>query len=272
MAKDILRYYLNDIDKFNLLTAEEEKDLALKTKNGDEEARKKLIRGNLRLVKSIALKYVNNGIPLNDLIGEGNIGLIRAVDRFDVNRGVKFSTYAVWWIKQFILRKIGTGRNVVSFPVNICDDYKKFKHVLNTMTQDLGRTPTPKEIVKKLKKRKDKVLRLFNLFKDDECLDDIIGTFKEIEYIGVQTLTEHDYAIIAGDQKNFIDKLLKILNPREKAVVKMRFALNSQEMTLNQIANKFHLTRERIRQIEKKAIEKMQKVVKKMNMEKRDLI
>src|SRR3989441_1707781 len=258
---DSLRLYLREISRISLLTASKEAVLAERAEQGDKEARNQLIEANLRLVVSIAKKYVGQGLSLEDLIGEGNIGLIRAVTKFDYRKGFRFSTYATWWIKQAITRAILEGTRVVRLPVYIMEEVMRVKRMTRQLYQELGREPTSEIIGQRLGMTADRVSELliwaekvFSLDaplseEEENTLGDIIEDTRErgpMEITDQQLLREE------------IRKVLGQLTTRERQVIELRFGLvDDHDHTLEEVGKRLKVTRERVRQIEERAIRKL---------------
>ena len=258
---DSLRLYLREISRISLLTASRESYLAEHVEMGDKDARNQLIEANLRLVVSIAKKYVGQGLSLEDLIGEGNIGLIRAVTKFDYRKGFRFSTYATWWIKQAITRAILEGTRVVRLPVYIMEEVMRVKRMMRQLYQELGREPTPEMIGQRLGMTADRVSELliwaekvFSLDaplseEEENTLGDII---EDIRDRGPMEITEQQLL------REEIRKVLDQLTVRERQVIELRFGLvDDHDHTLEEVGKKLKVTRERVRQIEERAIRKL---------------
>ncbi len=258
---DSLRLYLREIARIPLLNAAKEVTLAQQAERGEKEARDHLIEANLRLVVSIAKKYVGQGLSLEDLIGEGNIGLIRAVTKFDYKKGFRFSTYATWWIKQAITRSILEGTRVVRLPVYIMEEVMRVKRTTRQLYQEMGRDPTPENIGERLNMSADRVNELliwaekvFSLDaplseEEENTLGDIIEDVRER---GPSELTEQHLL------REEIRKVLNQLTLRERQVIELRFGLvDDHDHTLEEVGKKLKVTRERVRQIEERAIRKL---------------
>jgi len=258
---DSLRLYLREIARIPLLNAAKEVTLAQQAERGEKEARDHLIEANLRLVVSIAKKYVGQGLSLEDLIGEGNIGLIRAVTKFDYKKGFRFSTYATWWIKQAITRSILEGTRVVRLPVYIMEEVMRVKRTTRQLYQEMGRDPTPENIGEHLNMSADRVNELliwaekvFSLDaplseEEENTLGDIIEDVRER---GPSELTEQHLL------REEIRKVLNQLTLRERQVIELRFGLvDDHDHTLEEVGKKLKVTRERVRQIEERAIRKL---------------
>lgn len=264
---DPIKVYLKEIKDIPLLTAQDEIDLARRIQKGDKSARDNMIRANLRLVISIAKRYTNLGIPLSDLIEEGNIGLMRGVDKFDPDKGFRFSTYAAWWIKQGISRAIIDQGKMIRVPVYLNEEIMKYRKAVETLTHQLRRRPGHAEIARKLKVSIDKVRELDGAIAKMFSLDAPLGEDGEGR---VRDVIE-DENMIAPDEtvELFLNKerarsILDSLDERERVIIEMRFGLGEdvEQHTLSQIAKTLDISRERVRQIEELAIEKLKKVLK----------
>lgn len=261
-----IKAYLKDVRPIPLLTAQEEIDLAKRIQKGDKKARDQMIRSNLRLVISIAKRYSNLGVPLSDLIEEGNIGLMKSVDKFDPNRGFRFSTYAAWWIKQGISRAIIDQGKMIRVPVYMNEEILKYKKAIEEMTHKLKRKPRLGEIAKKLQVPVDKIKELEGSIAKMSSLDAPIGEDGDGQ---VKDIIE-DESMIAPDEQLeiFFNKerarmILNSLSERERKIIEMRFGLGDGEMyTLAEIAEKLGVSRERVRQLEEATIKKLRLVIK----------
>ena len=269
---EALKTYLKEIRNIPLLTAKEEIQLSRKIKKGDEQARKKMIRSNLRLVISIAKRYIHLGIPFLDLIEEGNLGLMKAVERFDSRKGYRFSTYAGWWIKQGITRSIAEQGKLIRTPVYMNELISKWKKTKERLSQKLKRIPQDEEIAKKMRIPKDKMVQInFWLSAKTSSLEAPIGDEEESQ---VSDLVE-DLAAVPPDaeiehflDKERIDSLLDIMTARERQVLDMRFGLiDGKTHTLAEVAHKLGVSRERVRQIEEEALGKLKRFVKQQEKE-----
>src|SRR2546422_2147576 len=258
---DSLRLYLREISRISLLTASREAVLAERAEQGDKEARNQLIEANLRLVVSIAKKYVGQGLSLEDLIGEGNIGLIRAVTKFDYRKGFRFSTYATWWIKQAITRAILEGTRVVRLPVYIMEEVMRVKRMTRQLYQELGREPTSENIGERLGMTPERVNELMiwaeKVFALDAPLSD-----EEENTLGDIIEDTHDRGPVEKTDRQLlheeIRKVLGQLTLRERQVIELRFGLlDDHDHTLEEVGKKLKVTRERVRQIEERAIRKL---------------
>jgi len=263
---EALRTYLKEIKHIPLLTAEDEVRLNRKVKKGDEQARKQMIRSNLRLVINIAKRYMHLGTPFLDLIEEGNLGLMKAVDKFDARKGYRFSTYAAWWIKQGITRSISEQGRMIRVPVYMSDLIAKWKKKKEQLSQKLKRIPTDEEIAKRIKITKDKTEQInFWMATTTSSLEAPIGGDNEgqvSDLIEDQTSVPPDAKIEHLLDKERISNLLDMMNKREKQILDMRFGLaDSRPHTLAEVANKLGVSRERIRQIEEAALRKLRKFV-----------
>ncbi len=258
---DHVKMYLKEIGKVNLLDAEQETELAKRMAEGDEEAKKKLAEANLRLVVSIAKRYVGRGMLFLDLIQEGNLGLIKAVDKFDYTKGYKFSTYATWWIRQAITRAIADQARTIRIPVHMVETINKLVRVSRQLVQELGREPTPEELSKELNMPLDKVREISKISQEPVSLETPIGE-EEDSHLG--DFIPDDDAPAPADAASFVllkeqlVEVLKTLTPREEKVLKLRFGLDDgRQRTLEEVGKEFNVTRERIRQIEAKALRKL---------------
>jgi RNA polymerase primary sigma factor len=262
---EALKSYLKEVRHIPLLTAQEEIDLSKRIKKGDEHARKKMIRSNLRLVINIAKRYTHLGIPLLDLIEEGNLGLMKAVERFDPHRGFRFSTYAAWWIKQGITRSITEQGKIIRVPVYMNDLIARWKKTKERLSQKLKRPPTDKEISKKLKLNRDKVDHInFWMSTSTSSLEAPIGEDSESQIsdlIEDESAVSPDASIEHIMDKERITGLLENMNDRERQVLDMRFGLTGSKKanTLAEVADKLGVSRERVRQIEEAALKKLRK-------------
>ena len=258
---DPVRMYLKEIGRVGLLTAEEEVDLAKRMEQGDEEAQKKLAEANLRLVVSIAKRYVGRGMLFLDLIQEGNLGLIKAVEKFDYNKGYKFSTYATWWIRQAITRAIADQARTIRIPVHMVETINKLVRVSRQLLQSLGREPLPEEIAKEMDISEDRVREIMKIAQEPVSLETPIGE-EEDSHLG--DFIEDQDAPAPADAASFmllkeqLEEVLDTLTPREERVLRLRFGLDDgRSRTLEEVGQSFGVTRERIRQIEAKALRKL---------------
>ncbi len=260
-TEDPVRMYLKEIGNVPLLSGEEEIELAKRVEQGDEEAKKKLTEANLRLVVSIAKKYVGRGMPFLDLIQEGNMGLMKAVDKFDYTKGYKFSTYATWWIRQAITRGIADTGRTIRVPVHMVETINKTLRMSRTLLQELGREPTPEEVAERLNVPVSRVREVLKISRDPVSLDTPIGE-EDDSHLG--DFIEDDTALSPADSAAFsmlreeLNNALESLTERERQVIILRFGLeDGRARTLEEVGKEFNVTRERIRQIEAKALRKL---------------
>lgn len=261
IANDSIRLYLCEIGKVPLLVAKEEIELAKRIKKGDQQAKKQLAEANLRLVVSIAKKYIGRGLSFLDLIQEGNIGLFRAVEKFDADRGFKFSTYATWWIRQAITRAIADQARTIRIPVHMVETINKLTHAQRRLVQELGREPLVEELAAEMDMDVKKVRHILKISQDIVSLEAPVGT-EEDSKLG--DFIEDDDALSPAEATNRqlikenIHEMLQYLSPRERKIVEMRFGLkDGVGHTLEEVGHEFGVTRERIRQIEAKVLQKM---------------
>ncbi len=258
---DPVRMYLKEIGKVPLLSNTEETELAQKMSEGDLEAKQRLAEANLRLVVSIAKRYVGRGMLFLDLIQEGNLGLIKAVEKFDYTKGYKFSTYATWWIRQAITRAIADQARTIRIPVHMVETINKLIRVTRQLVQELGRDPLPEEIAKELNMPIDKVGEIMKIAQEPVSLETPIGE-EEDSHLGDfiqdnETPAPQDAATFRLLKEQLVD-VLSTLTPREEKVLRLRFGLdNGRARTLEEVGKEFNVTRERIRQIEAKALRKL---------------
>ena len=258
---DPVKMYLKEIGRVPLLSAEEEVELAIKMQNGDIEARKKLSEANLRLVVSIAKRYVGRGMLFLDLIQEGNLGLIRAVEKFDYTKGYKFSTYATWWIRQAITRAIADQARIIRIPVHMVETINKIVRIERQLVQELGRTPTANEIAAEAGMSVEKIHEIMKIAQEPVSLETPIGK-EEDSHLG-DFIPDEDAPAPADAAsrellKETISEVLFTLTPREEKVLRLRFGLvDGRPRTLEEVGDEFGVTRERIRQIEAKALRKL---------------
>ena len=258
---DPVRMYLKEIGKVSLLTADEERELAIRMEQGDEEAKKKLCESNLRLVVSIAKRYLNRGLSFLDLIQEGNLGLIKAVDKFDYTKGYKFSTYATWWIRQAITRSIADQARTIRIPVHMVETINKLIRISRQLLQEYGREPTSEEIAKEMGITVEKVREIKKISQDPVSLETPIGE-EEDSHLG-DFIPDDDVpapvdAAAYSMLKEQLMEVLDTLSDREKKVLMLRFGLeDGRPRTLEEVGKEFNVTRERIRQIEAKALRKL---------------
>lgn len=261
-SSDPVRMYLKEIGRIPLLTREEEIRLAQKAESGDLRAKEKLTSSNLRLVVSIAKKYIGRGMTFLDLIQEGNKGLIRAVEKYDWTKGFKFSTYATWWIRQAITRAIADQARTIRIPVHMVETINKLMRNSRKLMQELGREPTPEEVGKVMEMDPDKVREILKISQNTTSLENPVGDSEDDSVLGDFIADDRQVspyeATSAQMLRENIDEVLGALSDRESRVLKMRFGLNGgKAMTLEEVGQKFGVTRERIRQIEAKALRKL---------------
>jgi RNA polymerase primary sigma factor len=258
---DPVRMYLKEIGRVPLLSPEEEVQLAKRMEEGDEEAKRRLAEANLRLVVSIAKRYVGRGMLFLDLIQEGNLGLIKAVEKFDYRKGYKFSTYATWWIRQAITRAIADQARTIRIPVHMVETINKLIRVSRQLLQELGREPSPEEIAQEMNISQEKVREIMKIAQEPVSLETPIGE-EEDSHLG-DFIEDHD-ARAPAEEASFtllreqLDEVLKTLTDREQKVLRLRFGLDDgRARTLEEVGQKFGVTRERIRQIEAKTLRKL---------------
>ena len=258
---DPVRMYLKEIGRIKLLTPEEEQEIAKKMAEGDEDARKRMSEANLRLVVSIAKRYVGRGMQLLDLIQEGNLGLMKAVEKFDYTKGYKFSTYATWWIRQSITRAIADQARTIRIPVHMVETINRVLRTSHSMVQKLGREPTTKEIADELHIEESKVEEVLKIAQEPVSLETPIGE-EEDSHLG--DFIQDDEASQPSEEASYtllreqLEEVLSTLTPREEQVLRMRFGLtDGKPHTLEEVGKEFDVTRERIRQIESKALCKL---------------
>ena len=253
--------YLKEIGKVPLLTQEEENELSRRVKEGDAEAARRLAEANLRLVVSIAKHYAGRGMLLSDLIQEGNLGLMKAVDKFDYQKGYRFSTYATWWIRQAITRAIADQGRTIRIPVHMVETVNRLRKTSRILTQELGREPTPDELAQKLQMPKEQVTELLRIMMEPVSLETPVGD-EEDTHLGdfmpdlafPPPSEEASYRVMRAQ----LLEVLSTLTERERKVLELRFGLEDGEVhTLEEVGEEFHVTRERIRQIESKALRKL---------------
>lgn len=258
---DPVRMYLKEIGKVPLLTPEEEQDLAKRMAEGDEEAKRRMAEANLRLVVSIAKRYVGRGMLFLDLIQEGNLGLIKAVEKFDSTKGFKFSTYATWWIRQAITRAIADQARTIRIPVHMVETINKVIRVSRQLLQELGHDPSPEEIAKEMNMPVDRVRDILKIAQEPVSLETPIGEEEDShlgDFIPDDDAPEPAEAASFMLLKEQLVEVLKTLTPREEKVLRLRFGIeDGHTRTLEEVGKEFNVTRERIRQIEAKALRKL---------------
>lgn len=261
VSSDPVRMYLREIGKVDLLVASEEVVLAKAIEKGDELSAEKLTRANLRLVVSIAKKYMGRNLSFLDLIQEGNIGLMRAVEKFDWRRGFKFSTYATWWIRQAITRAIADQARTIRIPVHMIETMSKYKRIARKLEQELERTPTPEEVAKEMGIEAEKAHDIVKISQDTTSIESSVGKdddsrLKDFipDEAGLTPFESASHELLKGH----LEEVLDTLNPRERKVLELRFGIkDGRSRTLEEVGKEFGVTRERIRQIEAKALRKL---------------
>ncbi len=260
-SDDPVRAYLKEIGKIPLLTPEEEAELAQRIEAGDEQAKKRLAEGNLRLVVSIAKRYTGHGLQLLDLIQEGNIGLMKAVEKFDYRRGFKFSTYATWWIRQSMTRSIADQSRTIRIPVHMVENINRLTRAARALTQELEREPTAAELAERLGITEERVYEIQKFAMEPVSLETPVGD-EEDTHLG--DFIKDEQGSVPADEaamtvlREQLGEVLKTLSPREQQVIRLRFGLDDGHVrTLEEVGQRFNVTRERIRQIEGKALRKL---------------
>jgi RNA polymerase primary sigma factor len=262
--ENILAMYLKDINKIPLLSREEETELALKAKNGDTAAKNKIVNANLRFVVNVAKKYQNHGLDLSDLISEGNIGLLTAIERFDVDKGYHFISYAVWWIRQSILKAICEKSRAIRLPLNRANELVQIEHARKAVSGDKTEEEEFDEVARILNMNKDHVREMVNISRDMVSLDAQVHSAENDhsavgDFIEDDRYSDPDVAVITSAMKQDIDSVLRSLKPNEAKVLRLRYGLSgAKPMSLKEVGDECNLTKERIRQIEKHAIVRMQ--------------
>lgn len=258
---DPVKMYLKDIGRVPLLSADDEIELARRMQEGDEEAKKKLSEANLRLVVSIAKRYVGRGMLFLDLIQEGNLGLMKAVEKFDYQKGFKFSTYATWWIRQAITRAIADQARTIRIPVHMVETINKLTRVSRLLTQKYGREPTPAEIAKEMNISEERVREIQKIAQDPVSLETPIGEEEDShlgDFIEDETTVTPSDSVSTTMLKETLLSVLNSLTPREEKVLRLRYGVDDgRPRTLEEVGKEFNVTRERIRQIEAKALRKL---------------
>ncbi|MBQ2110760.1 MAG: RNA polymerase sigma factor RpoD [Clostridia bacterium] len=258
---DPVRMYLKDIGRVPLLSESEEKEIAQRMADGDEEAKKELTDANLRLVVSVAKRYVGRGLHFLDLIQEGNLGLIKAVDKFDYRKGYKFSTYATWWIRQAITRAIADQARTIRIPVHMVETINKLVRVNRQLLQELGREPRPDEIAEEMGYSEEKVREIIKIAQEPVSLETPIGEEEDShlgDFIPDDDAPAPDSMATYAMLKKQLTEVLNTLTPREARVLRLRYGLvDGKNRTLEDVGKEFNVTRERIRQIEAKALRKL---------------
>lgn len=273
---DTVKLYLQEIRKTPLLTFEEEQTLAKRVQEGDREARGKMIQSNLRLVVAIGKRYINRGLPFSDIIEEGNLGLIRAVEKFDYERGFRFSTYASWWIRQSIERAIANQVRIIRLPVHVAELANSYSRTVRKLTQMLGREPSNEEVAKKMRININRVRALSQVTRETYSLDMLINgegedTLKDV-------LSDENTPLPSSEsderlRRQYLSAWIAELPPTERNVIEMRYGLNrTTPRTLDSIGRQFGITRERVRQIENQAIRKLRNFTRSRNIELSDML
>src|SRR3989344_5094871 len=263
ISQDSIQMYLREIGKIPLLNAEDEVSLAKRKERGDKDAERKMIEANLRLVVSIAKKFVGKQLGLLDLIQEGNIGLFRAVKKFDYRRGYKFSTYATWWIRQAITRALADQSRTIRIPVHMVETINRFKQIQRRLLQDLGRDPLPEELAAEMGEELSKIKQIIKISQDTISLETSVGDDDDDSHLSdfIEDVKNASPAQVAGVEllRDYIKEAIKDLSPREQKILEMRFGLtDGVTHTFEEVGKEFDVTRERIRQIEAKSLEKIQ--------------
>ena len=263
---DPVKLYLKEIGRVPLLSSEEEIELAKRIIDGDENAKKRLAEANLRLVVSIAKRYVGRGMYFLDLIQEGNVGLIKAVEKFDYTKGFKFSTYATWWIRQAITRAIADQARTIRIPVHMVETINRLKKAQSQLLHENGREPTEEQIAEAMDLPIERVREIMRVAQETVSMETPIGPEEDsrlMDFIRDEDALAPDEAALKTITNEDIDSVLKTLTPREEAVIRLRFGLEDGRChTLEQVGLEFHVTRERIRQIEAKALRKLRHPVR----------
>ncbi|MEI6154076.1 MAG: sigma-70 family RNA polymerase sigma factor, partial [Deltaproteobacteria bacterium] len=265
ISADSIQMYLREIGKVPLLTSEEEVSLAKRIERGDVEARQRLIKANLRLVVSIAKRFTGKNLSLLDLIQEGNIGLFRGIQKFDYRKGYKFSTYATWWIRQAITRSLADHSRTIRIPVHMVENINKFQQVSRRLVQDLGREPMPEEIAAEMGEEIEKINNIIKISQETISLGAPVGDDGDDsvleDFIEDQMTISPDRSASLQLLRDYVKGVISELTPREQKVLEMRFGLqDGVSHTLEEVGREFDVTRERIRQIEAKALEKVCKI------------
>lgn len=267
ISEDSVRMHLREIGQYSLLSSSEEVRLAKRIERGDRSAKRQLAEANLRLVVSIAKKYIGRGLTLLDLIQEGNLGLLRAVEKFDYKKGFKFSTYATWWIRQAITRAIADQARTIRIPVHMVETINRYMRTQRELQQELGREPNNEELAKKLGVEIDKLEHIMKISQETVSLEAPVGEENDSylsDFIEDKSAISPEEQAIYQLMKGHVEESLAILTPREQRILRMRFGLevadsSARTHTLEEVGKEFGVTRERIRQIEAKALQKLKK-------------
>lgn len=260
--ENILSLYLKEINTIPLLTRDEEDELARKAREGDQKARDRIVQANLRFVVNVAKKYQNQGLPLIDLISEGNIGLLNAIERFDVDKGYHFISYAVWWIRQAILKAVCEKSRMIRLPLNRANELVQIERVRKRLLSETGEEPDAEVIAEELDMKSEMVGDLISISQDLVSLETPVYSEKDSSSLG-EFIEDRDYKapdemVMEGSLKAEINKVLETLSEKESQILQYRFGLNNRKpLSLKEIGDRYHLTKERIRQIEKKALNRL---------------
>jgi len=275
---DMIKMYLQEIRKTPLLTFEQEQELGKRISQGDQDARQKMIEANLRLVVSIGKRYINRGMPFGDILEEGNLGLIRAVEKFQYQRGFRFSTYASWWIRQAIERAMVNQLRLVRLPVHVSEDVGVYARTVKQLTQALSRTPTVEEIAKKMHRSVQRVRTLSQVSRSVYSLDMLISADGEDtlqDVLSDDTAPTPETPAEDLNRKESIREWMEKLPDTERKVIELRYGLDQdqdEKLTLNRIGKRFGITRERVRQIENQAIRRLRRITRDKNVTLSDVI
>lgn len=275
-APDTIKLYLKEIRRTALLTFVQEQELGKRVAAGDPEARARMIEANLRLVVSIGKKYINRGLPFSDIIEEGNVGLIRAVEKFEYQRGFRFSTYASWWIRQAIERAIVNQMRIIRLPVHVAEHANAYTRAVRSLAQKLGREPGAEEIARAMRISVQKARTLSQLKRDTFSLDTLVSdegddTLKDVLNDDNAPLPDQPYDDVSRNK--YLQELVSQLPPTERSVIEMRYGLTGDDpKTLDTIGRQFGITRERVRQIENRAIQRLKLSMKSHNLELSDVL
>ncbi|HTG00608.1 MAG TPA: sigma-70 family RNA polymerase sigma factor [Nitrospirota bacterium] len=273
---DTVKLYLQEIRKTPLLTFAEEQELAKRVQEGDQEARARMIRSNLRLVVSIGKRYINRGLPFSDIIEEGNLGLIRAVEKFQYERGFRFSTYASWWIRQSIERAIANQVRIIRLPVHVAELANSYSRTIRRLTQQFGREPSHEEVAKKMRVSINRIRALSQITQETYSLDMLISGEGDDTLKDILNDDNAPSPTAASDErlrKQYLGEWISQLPATERSVIEMRYGLNrTTPRTLDSIGKQFGITRERVRQIENQAIRKLRTFTREHHIELSDML